>query len=110
MVDNFAIINVDHIMSHHTGKYELQELIGTVNDVKVALEKMGRPANETILDDVDVRDLLKVSKRTLAYWRERGIITFSKLGGKIYYRLSDILILLKQHEIPAVASNLKIAL
>jgi hypothetical protein len=97
-------------MLHHAGRYEIQELIDTVDDVKKALEKIRRPANETILDDVDVRGLLKVSKRTLAYWRERGIITFSKVGGKIYYRLSDILVLLKQHEIPVVASNLNITL
>lgn len=97
-------------MASNIHNYEIQELINTVNALKLVLENMSRPANEIIYDDVDVRNMLKVSKRTLAYWRERGMITFSKLGGKIYYRLSDILALIKQNEIPAVTSNLKIAL
>lgn len=78
--------------------------------VRHEIQEATRPPEEVIFDDVDLRDFLKVSKRTTASWRAEGIITFSKLGGKIYYRLSDILSLLKQHEIPAVNSNLKIAL
>jgi Helix-turn-helix domain len=89
---------------------EIQNLIKTVKELKQNLENVIRPADEVIYDDIEFRNLLKVSKRTAAYWRERGIITFSKLGGKIYYRLSDILTLLKRYEVPAVASNLKIAL
>src|SRR5688572_29027142 len=86
---------------------ELQELISLI---KVEVQQAQRPPEDIIYDDVDLRNFLKVSKRTTAYWREKSLITFSKLGGKIYYRLSDILAFLKQHEVPAVASNLKIAL
>jgi hypothetical protein len=62
-----------------------------------------------IFDDESLREMLKVSKRTTANWRERGFITFSKLGGKIFYRLSDVLMLIKQNEIPAVRTTLKIS-
>ena len=78
--------------------------------VRHEIQEAKRPPEEVIYDDVDLRNFLKVSKRTTASWRADGLITFSKLGGKIYYRLSDILSLLKQHEIPAVDSNLKIVL
>lgn len=105
MNDNFATSMANNIHSH-----EIHELINTVSALKATLENILRPANEIIYDDVDLRNLLKVSKRTLAYWRERGMITFSKLGGKIYYRLSDVLALLKEYEVQAVSSDLKIAL
>jgi helix-turn-helix protein len=86
---------------------DLEELVRLF---KYECQQTKRPPEEVIYDDVDLRNFLKVSKRTTASWREKGLITFSKLGGKIYYRLSDILLFIKQHEIPAVAANLKIAL
>jgi len=86
---------------------DLDEL---VRIIRYEVQQAKRPPEEVIYDDVDLRNFLKVSKRTTASWREKGLITFSKLGGKIYYRLSDILSLLKENEIPAVNANLKIAL
>jgi hypothetical protein len=86
---------------------EFEEL---VRIIRYEVQQAKRPPEEVIYDDVDLRNFLKVSKRTTATWREKGIITFSKLGGKIYYRLSDILSLLKKNEIPAVDSHLKIIL
>jgi hypothetical protein len=89
---------------------DVQDLIKKIEDFKKAMENVTKPPDQVIYDDVDLRNFLKVSKRTTAYWREKSLITFSKLGGKIYYRLSDILSLIKQHEILAVDANLKIAL
>ena len=88
----------------------MEEIKGVVEEIKLSVEKVIRPPEHVILDDVELRTYLKVSKRTTAYWREKGLITFSKLGGKIYYRQSDILSFLKMHEVPAIASSLKISL
>jgi hypothetical protein len=60
-----------------------------------------------IEDFVSVFELKSTDCET---WREKGIITYSKLGGKIYYKLSDVLLLLKQNEVPCVTQHLKIAL
>jgi hypothetical protein len=89
---------------------QIIELKGIVEQLKLSIENIVRPPEHVVLDDVDLRDYLKVCKRTTAYWREKGLITFSKLGGKIYYRLSDILAFLKQHEVSAVATTLKVGL
>ncbi len=86
---------------------ELEELFKLI---KFEVQQAKRPPEEVIYDDVDLRNYLKVSKRTTAYWRERGMITFFKLGGKIYYRLSDILSFLQQHEVLAINSSIKISL
>lgn len=90
--------------------FEHPEFPDLIEKVKGEVEKAKRPAEEVIYDDVDLQELLKVSKRTTGYWREKGMITFSKVGGKIYYLLSDILAFLKKFEVAAVDSNLKISL
>ncbi len=64
------------------------EWIQYVND---QILNMQRPVEQILLDEADAIAYLKVTRRTLANWREQGKIRFSKLGGKIYYKLSDIL-------------------
>ena len=54
-----------------------------------------RPANEVILDDCDVRELLKVSRRTLLDYRKTGKLLYYKIENKIYYFLSDIFSFIK---------------
>ncbi|MCD8102212.1 MAG: helix-turn-helix domain-containing protein [Alistipes sp.] len=39
--------------------------------------------------------VLKLTKRTLQAYRAKGIIPFSTLGGKVYFRQSDIVDILK---------------
>jgi DNA-binding transcriptional MerR regulator len=48
-------------------------------------------------DNSDVVQKLKVSERTLATWREKGMIRYSKIGNKVYYQLQDILQFLNDH-------------
>jgi hypothetical protein len=84
---------------------EIRELMITLKDIRDIIHNVGKPPEHIIFDDVDLRNFLKVSKRTSAYWREKGEITYSKLGGKIYYRLSDVLALLKKKEVSAVQTN-----
>lgn len=68
---------------------ELKEIIA---ELKSELLSVSRPAEEVILDDVDIRKTLKVSKRTMANYRSNGHIAYSQHGnGKIYYKLSDVL-------------------
>ena len=42
------------------------------------------------LDNQDVCFILKISKRTLQYYRERGTIPYSQIDRKIYYKREDI--------------------
>lgn len=50
-----------------------------------------------ILNNQEFMKLMDVSKRTAQQWRDNNIIGFSQIGNKIYYRLSDILVLLKEN-------------
>ncbi len=55
------------------------------------IEKHARPASEILLDDLEFRELLKISRRTSLNYRSKGIFKYYRLlDGKIYYFLSDI--------------------
>jgi len=49
------------------------------------------------LDNQEVMLLLKISQRSLQSYRDQGILPFSKLGGKIYYKASAVEALLEQN-------------
>jgi DNA-binding transcriptional MerR regulator len=87
------------LMTTRFDSEEIQELVIALKEVKEIIQNVGKSPDNIILDDVDVQNFFKISKRTIAYWREKGEITYSKLGGRIFYRLSDILSLIKRHEI-----------
>ena len=61
------------------------------------IEKHHRPADEVILDDVDLRNLLKISRRTSLEYRRRKFFPAYKLEGKIFYILSEVLSGIKKH-------------
>lgn len=42
------------------------------------------------LGNDDVCSLLQISKRTLQSYRDNGILPYSQIGRKCYYRVSDI--------------------
>lgn len=54
------------------------------------VKKAMLPLGERWLDVQDVCMELKISKRTLAYYRTKGIIPHAILKHKVYFRASDI--------------------
>lgn len=55
------------------------------------------PDGDYLLDNEDVCRLLKISKRTLQYYRDTGKLPFTKFGSKFYYKLSDILAIINNN-------------
>ncbi len=56
-----------------------------------ALKELYQPnPRDGWIDSADVCRALRISKRTLQTWRNNGKIPYSMLGGKVYYRQSDI--------------------
>lgn len=49
------------------------------------------------LTTLEVCKLLQVCKKTLQNYRDLGILPFSKIGNKIYYKQSDIQKCLEDH-------------
>jgi hypothetical protein len=56
----------------------------------IATAKSRGPLTETWLDIQETCLLLKISKRTLQSYRDNGILSYSQIAGKIYFKASDI--------------------
>jgi excisionase family DNA binding protein len=81
-----------------------KEIIRNINEIKSNLNNKGNSntlLTETWLDIQETCQLLKISKRTLQSYRDNGILPFSQIGGKIYFRAADIEYHLKKHYIKA---------
>ncbi len=75
---------------------ELQEITETLKSIAAQLSKK----EETVwLDNQEVCQLLKISKRTLQFYRDTKVISFSQIGHKIYYKKSAIEEMLEKHYI-----------
>ena len=56
-------------------------------------------SKEKWLSNDDVCNLLQISKRTLQSYRDNGILSFSQIGRKLYYKVSDVENLINQSQI-----------
>jgi hypothetical protein len=72
----------------------LMSLSQEVKDIKARLDELkntgAKKLKDTWLDNQDVMQTLHISKRTLQTFRTNGIIPFSKIQGKFYYKEADI--------------------
>jgi DNA-binding transcriptional MerR regulator len=66
-----------------------KELKEQLAEIKSQLQLL--QPRDSYWDNSDVIQKLKVSERTLATWREKGMIRYSKVGAKIYYKEEDII-------------------
>ena len=79
-------------------KEEYQNILDALKEINSKLGKLKMDSSETFIDHEEFLKLMKISRRTAQNWRDNGIITFSQVGGKIYYKLSDIDEMLKRHQ------------
>ena len=85
---------------------EVQEIKQRLDTLTVEVRKKQRTEPDQVwYDNQEFLQIMNISKRTAAYWRTEKVITFSQVGNKIYYRLSDIMDLLQKFTIPASNSN-----
>ncbi len=74
-----------------------QELVKKLDNIQNRLDAKEKQPKEVWLDNQEFLQLLKISKRTAQHYRDSGLISFSQVGAKIYYRLSDVEQLLQKH-------------
>jgi hypothetical protein len=55
--------------------------------------------NEKLLDRQDILQMFPISVRTLQYWRTKGVLPYSKIGGKIFYKLSDVWEMVRKNKV-----------
>ena len=74
-----------------------QELKSSLESINNRLNGKEKEPKEKWLDNQEFMQLMKISKRTSQSYRDNGIISFSQVGAKIYFKLSDVEELLKAH-------------
>lgn len=81
---------------------EMKELISGIKEMTKRLKEIAethRPlfGGEIYLTGREVCERLFISPRTLQDYRDKGVIPYTQIAGKILYRLSDINQLLKKN-------------
>ncbi|MEX2335706.1 MAG: helix-turn-helix domain-containing protein [Fulvivirga sp.] len=77
---------------------ELMELIlklfREIKSIKAYLQQYQKARlerfNEAWIDGQDVMQTLHISKRTLQTLRDQGVLPYSRINGKFYYKVSDL--------------------
>ena len=113
---------------HYTDRWP--ELKGLIDEIDEKISKVSLPADQVILDDVDVMNMLKISKRKLATLRSERRIKFYRTDddpppkkiksqktpvslekgrrkSKIYYFLSDVVAYVKRNPVNPISNNFK---
>ena len=71
-------------------KDQFTDLMAKLDTIQNQISSKSDAKKETFLDNQEFLLLLKISKRTAQTWRDEGKISFSQVGNKIYYKLSDV--------------------
>ena len=70
-----------------------QELLLELKETMFRIEEqLNEPLviNREWLEPKEICAILNISRRTLADYSKKGYIPYSRLGGRVYYRFSDI--------------------
>ena len=78
------------------------QIYNRLKDTLTRLEDILKNNNPTLnghryMNDAELANYLKVSRRTLQEYRNNGILSYYQIGGKILYRESDIEELLEKN-------------
>ncbi len=88
-------------------KDQLNRLMSTIEEIRSTLNAERKKPEEPYLDNQDLLNLLKISKRTAQLWREQGKIAYSQIGGKIFYYRTDIEKLIRKHYVQPKKNEIK---
>lgn len=68
-----------------------------IKEIKGLVKQQALRSKFQWVDNADLLNLLKISHRTAQKLRSTGKIPFTKIRGKIYYKLPDIEVLMKEN-------------
>ncbi|MFT3918200.1 helix-turn-helix domain-containing protein [Cloacibacterium sp.] len=86
-------------------KEQYTDLISRLDEIVNRLNTKNEPKKDTFVDNQEFLLLMKISKRTAQTWRDEGRISFSQVGNKIYYKLSDVEKFLQKNYNPAFSKK-----
>ena len=66
------------------------DLVSRLDELSEQLKQKHKKPQDLFLDNQEFLQLMHISKRTAQTWRDSGVIAYSQIGSKIYYRMSDV--------------------
>ncbi|MDG1954127.1 MAG: helix-turn-helix domain-containing protein [Polaribacter sp.] len=81
------------------------DLVNRLEALNKKLEEKQKKPEATFLDNQEFIQLMHISKRTAQTWRDSEVISYSQIGSKIYYRMSDVQKLLDTNYKQAVTDS-----
>lgn len=81
------------------------DLVNRLDTLNKKLEEKQKSPEATFLDNQEFIQLMNISKRTCQSWRDSGVISYSQIGSKIYYRMSDVQELLDKNYKEALSNK-----
>ena len=79
---------------------EIEMILCRLGKIEESVRIRQKLPEQTFFDNQEFIQIMNISKRTAQGWRDNGLIGYSQIGSKIYYRMADILELLKNHTKP----------
>jgi hypothetical protein len=79
---------------------QFDTIMNRIDEIKTEIKGNTKTNSDEFVDNADFIQLMKISKRTSQTWRDEGKIAFSQVGGKIYYKMSDVNELLSKNYNP----------
>lgn len=79
-------------------EFQLQSIYNKLGAIIYKLDKIYKTKGLIILSNADLLHIFNISPRTLISWREKNLITYSKVGNKIFYRVEHITEFLDNHK------------
>ncbi len=76
-------------------KYE--EISDRLKAIEKLLQFKQKQPKEIFLDNQEFLQIMNISKRTAQSWRDSGLIGYSMIGCKVYYKITDIHGLIEKH-------------
>lgn len=80
---------------------QFDDILSRIDEIKSEVKATSKTKSDEFVDNVDFIKLMNISKRTAQAWRDEGKISFSQVGGKIYYKMVDVNELLSHNYNPA---------
>lgn len=75
-----------------------RDLMREIKEIKAMVSARSKEQGTDWVKSTEVQKLLKISKGTLQSMRLNGTIAYSKVGGVLYYAMSDIEALLQSRK------------
>jgi hypothetical protein len=74
-----------------------KSLVHKIESIEAKTVTKQQPPEHTWLDNQELCQLLKISTRTAQNYRDNGVLPYTQLGGKVFYRQSDIFRVLEEN-------------